>query len=124
MPLPYWEVLWEAVHVATREQAQATLELMIQHCQQEVPSMTYEEAKRIQLANIGWFFGELNRGQQEHAMEMWPEAEHPIFGRQLDPTEESILSAGMVVARYMNEGHTTAEAIAAGRKVVEEKNAH
>lgn len=118
MPLPYWKALWDAVHVETREQAEETLETLIKRCQEEDPSLGYEKAKAIQLSNIGWFFGEINRDDRIHALEIWPEAEHPIFARDLDVTPDAAFSAGMVLAQHLNQGDDTQTAQAAARKAV------
>lgn len=119
MPSPYWKALWDAVHVKSRQEAADVLHDLIARCQSEDPGMSYAGAKEIQLSNIGWFFGELGPEEKKHALEMWPEASHPIFGRELDVDPEAALSAGMVLAQHWNRGEEQS-AVAAARKVIEE----
>jgi hypothetical protein len=121
--IPYWEALWKAVNVQTQEEADQTLEELIKRCQKEVPLMNYGEAKAIQLSNIGWFFGEVDRETRERAMKLYPEAEHPIFGRDYgDISPDTLLSAGMVIGRALRKGKDIEAAIIKGRKVIKDAN--
>lgn len=105
MPTPYWEALFNAMHVETAEEAEQTLEKLIAWCQRENPTIDYEKAKEIQLSNIGWFFGDLTRQSREHAMKMWPQAQHPVFGRDFDRDPDEVLQAGMAIGEAMRKAN-------------------
>lgn len=121
MPTPYWEALFNAMYVETPQQAEQTLEKLIAWAQKEDPSLDYEKARSIQLSNIGWFFGEVSPETRTHAMEMWPEATHPIFGRHFSARPDQVLQAGMAVGAAMREGKTIQEATQAGREELEDR---
>lgn len=117
---PYWQALFDALEVTTKEEADLTLEKLIKRAQQEDPRLSYGRARAIQLSNIGWFFGEVSRKTRKRAMELYPEAQHPIFGRHLDVETEPALSAGLVVARAIQKGKDIEAACKQARKVVDD----
>jgi predicted RNase H-like HicB family nuclease len=120
---------FDAVRVKTREEADAALDELIMRALKEDRTLTPQRARQIQLANIGYCFGDLSREEAERAMELYREASHPILGRRLpgDIPQDVLLRAGMAVAQAYG-GDSTAtfekactfeEAIRAGREVIE-----
>lgn len=92
---------------------------MIEAAQKENARLSYEEARAIQLSNIGYFFGYLSQEERAHAMEVWPEASHPIFGRFEEPSDpERALAAGMALGAAMQEGKGIPAAIEAAQQLI------
>ena len=112
---PYWEALFNAMYVETQADADRTLEKLIAWCQRENPSLNYGEAMAMQLSNLGWMFGEVAPVTRLHAMKLYPDASHPIFGRHFGHSPEQVLQAGMTIGQAMNEGQSIQEAIKAAQ---------
>lgn len=122
--MTYWKTLDKAVNVQSKEEADRLLEELIAEAQKENALLNYAEARAIQLSNIGYFFGYLGPDQRAHAMEVWPEASHPIFGRfEHPPSPEQALAAGMALGAAMKEGTDIPAAIEAARKIIQKKHA-
>lgn len=117
---PYWEALFNAMYVESQEHADHTLEKLVAWCQRENPSLTYDEAKAMQLSNLGWMFGEVAPETRKHAMKFYPSASHPIFGRHFGHSPEQVLKAGMTIGQAMHEGISLQEAISAAQKELNE----
>lgn len=122
MPTPYWEALFNAMYVTTEKEADETLNKLIRLALKENSNLGYAEARRIQLSNLGWMFGEVAPITRENAMRMYPEATHPIFGRSFSYNPEQIMRAGMTIAQSMNEGQTLAQAVEEGKKELNEND--
>lgn len=69
--------------ITTKEKASEYLETLIQYNMKE-SNHTYEEAKKIEKENIGYWTGYENDEIAKRIMELF-ECEHPILGQNRDP---------------------------------------
>lgn len=109
-----------AVSVKTKKAAESALGELIQQAQLDNPELTNTEAHALQVANIGYFLGYLSDSDRIRAMELYPEAVHPIFGRQFDLPPTVCMQAGMALAKAIEAG--VADPAAAARRVIETYN--
>ena len=118
--MPSYETDWDAVNVKTKEEANQALADLILTAQKDRPDLSHDEIQAIQLSNIGYFFGYLGGEDRLRAMELYPEAEHPVFGRRFDLGADIFFKAGMVLVETLKAGQSYSEAIEAARKVIPE----
>jgi hypothetical protein len=112
----------KAVQVRSKTEAEAALEALITKTIAEHPDVTYEMAWKLHMENIGYFLGYLSDSDRIKAMEMYPEAEHPIFGRQFNLPPKICLDAGIALGEAINSGKGHEEALRAARRVIEDYN--
>lgn len=119
--MPY-TTYWDAMKVKTREEADQVLEEFIAQAMKLKPLLTYEEARVIQLSNIGYHFGYLLPSERAQVMPLYPDAQHPIYGRfDENYSVESMLSAGIALGKAMQEGKATTDAILEAREALKKK---
>lgn len=112
----------DAMRVKTKAEADQMIADLVALARKEAPELTFAEAHRIQLSNIGYFFGYLTSEERARVMPLYPEAVHPIFGRfDKDYKMETVLAAGMAMGKAMKEGETATEAILQARKALKRK---
>jgi hypothetical protein len=118
---PVYRMYWKAMKATTLAQAVEILGQLIELAIKEDPELDYDEAKAIQLCNIGYFTGYLSdRAEQRRVLALY-RTEHPIFGTyEREVTMEKALHAGMALGAQLREGKLNAEALAAARKVIEQ----
>lgn len=89
----------EATKAKTKEEAEIFLSALIAEARKEDPALSEAEARTIQLSNIGYYFGYLSEEDLPRALEVYPEASHPLFGRIFgDLPYEILIKAGSLVA--------------------------
>jgi hypothetical protein len=112
----------DALLVKSKEKAEAALEELIQQAQEVKPEMNYAEAKTLQLTGLGYYLGYLSDPERIRAMELYPEATHPIFGRQFNLPPKICFNAGIAFARAIELGMDGESATQAARQVIREYN--
>jgi hypothetical protein len=117
---PDYPMYWMAMKATTDEQAEQILSELIRLALAQKPELGYEEAKAIQLSNIGYFTGYLkDRDQQRRVLALY-KTEHPIFGtygREL--TQEKAFVAGLALGALIKEGNLTPSAVKTVRQIIE-----
>lgn len=99
----------KAMKVKDRKEAEAFLERLTHEAMRADPTLNVAEARVIQLCNIGYHFGYLGDEDLAHALEVWPDAEHPILGRIFnDLPVDVLLRAGKA---YASGGRAAAKAV-------------
>lgn len=114
---------WDAMRVTSKAEADQIIDELVARALSEAPELTPDEARRIQLSNIGYHFGYLTPEERARVMPLYPQAEHPIYGRfNKDYSVEDSLAAGVALGKAMQEGKTHTEAILEARKALKDND--
>jgi hypothetical protein len=112
----------EAMRVKTREEARDMVDQLVAKALNEVPTLSAAQARAIQLSNIGYYTGYLDRAQAKWILMLY-ETEHPIFGKYEDEvTPAQVLDAGRAMAQAHSEGKSMEEATQAAREALKGKD--
>ena len=118
---PLYQLYFNAMNATTEAEAEGFLQELIELAIRVRPELSYEEARAIQLSNVGYFTGYLSELEQQRRVLRLYHTEHPIFGAyQSEVTPDKAMAAGMALGAASKEGKLTASAIAAARKIIEE----
>jgi hypothetical protein len=91
---------FEALQAETREQAEAFMLAMVDEVQKARPDLDPSEARTLVNSNLGYDIGYLDDEAQKRALELYPEAQHPILGRTFgDLDADTLLLAGMAFGK-------------------------
>ena len=100
--------------LTTKEEADHFLHLMVSRAMKEKPSLSVEKATKIQKHNIGYFAGNFDVKSRQRVFELF-DTEHPITGRCLDVSPQTLFDMRATIGRLTQEGKSVAEAIASAR---------
>lgn len=93
--ITYGEKYDPAMKVTTKEEAVAYLKVCMEHTVRVRPDVAEEEARSIELQNIGYYAGYYDRETFKRVTELY-ETAHPIFGNDSNmyDTPEKALELG------------------------------
>lgn len=106
-----------AMAMTDKAAAMALLEELTDYTLSLRTELTREEAREIQLKNIGYWTGYTDHETALRVLKLF-ETEHPIFGDYSKVTTEKVFRAGQIMGRAMNEGLSTDRLIEIAREVI------
>lgn len=91
---------FQALQAETKEQALAFILALVSEAQKADPKLPYEEALILVNVNLGYDIGYLGDEARARALELYPDAQHPILGRVFgDLDADTLIAAGMAFAK-------------------------
>lgn len=92
---------FEALQATTKEAANIYFTRLVTEVMEARPDLTHEESRELVNSNLGYDIGYLDDEAQRRALELYPDAQHPILGRTFgDLSTEVLLKAGMEYAKH------------------------
>jgi hypothetical protein len=91
---------FQACRATTKEAANIYFTRLVTEVMEARPDLTHEEAIAHVNGNLGYDIGYLDDETTERALELYPDAEHPILGRTFgDLDTHTLLLAGMAFGK-------------------------
>jgi hypothetical protein len=91
---------FQALQADTKEEANIYFTRLVTEVMDADPKLPHEEALELVNANLGYDIGYLDDETQKRALELYPQAEHPILGRTFgDLDADTLIAAGMAFGK-------------------------